>query len=217
MSQPLETISVVEAATMRLRESLFAGDYVAGEEVKDTQISKAYGIARPTARIAVQQLINEGMLVRPAGLSARVRTFDPAEVRDLYRVRRLFELDAVRDINAHQKPLDRVEAALQGFAELPDDADWAQVAKADVEFHVAVVESADSPRLQQYFSGITSEVRLLIALLKKQYQGGRELYAEHEELFHLLGSADSGDELERAWVAHLVSAQEFLESHLAEM
>lgn len=214
--RPLETVSVAEAATNMLRERLFAGVYTEGQEIKDTQVSQEYGIARPTARVALQQLINEGILVREPGASARVRTFTPEQVRDIYRVRRMIEVDAIREIRERQLDLTPVEEALEGFSGLRDESDWTKIAAADVEFHSAVVNSASSARLQGYFAAITSEIRLFIALLRNQYQGGASLLSEHEELYLLLRDAPSLGALERAWVAHLDSAQEFLTTHLAE-
>lgn len=198
-----------------LRERLFAGEYSAGQEIKDTQIANDYGIARPTARVAVQQLINEGILVRDPGASARVRTFDPEQVRDIYRVRRMIELDAVREIFEKGASLELIKQALEGFSDLRDGSDWTKIAAADVEFHSAVVNTASSERLQSMFAGITSEIRLFIALLRDHYQGGASLYDEHEQLYLLLRESVPRAELEREWVAHLDSAQDFLTEHLS--
>lgn len=213
--QRLETVSVVAAAVDRLRDSLFSGEFAAGQELKDTQIAEAYGIARPTARLAVQQLIAEGMLIRPPGFSARVRSFDPGEVRDIYGVRRLIELSALRQIRESARPLGGVEEALREFKSLHRvETDWTSIARADVRFHAAVVDAAGSARLSAFFGGIASETRLLIALLKEQYSGGESLYREHEELFTMLGDGTPLTQLEQAWGAHLDSAQAFLETHL---
>lgn len=215
MNRPLETVSVAEAATNLLRDKLFAGDYAAGEDIKDTQIASDFGISRPTARVAVQQLINEGILVRDPGASARVRSFDPQQVRDIYRVRRMIELDAVREIWEEQPSLHAIEAALEGFAGLRDGSDWTRIAAADVEFHSAVVHTASSERLQGFFAGIASEIRLFIALLREHYQGGASLYEEHAQLYRMLREAESVEALEREWLGHLDSAQDFLTTHLA--
>lgn len=211
----LETVTVAEAATNRLRESLFAGDYTAGQEIKDTHVSQEYKIARPTARVAVQQLINEGMLVREPGCSAQVRRFDPEQVADLYRARRLIELDAVRELKSSPRSLGLVEEALGGFAGLKDDGDWSAIAKADVEFHRAVVDSAGSHRLRQFYSSISSEIRLLIAQLRAQYSSGNDLYEEHAQLLEHLRDSTSETQVVEEWTEHLDSAKTFLEQHVA--
>ncbi|GAB3305858.1 GntR family transcriptional regulator [Pseudoclavibacter terrae] len=214
--QILETVSVADAATTRLRDSLFAGHYKAGEEIKDTHVATQFGIARPTARVAVQQLINEGMLVRIPGYSARVRTFDPSQVEDIYRVRKLIELDAVREIKNRKPPLHLVAEALEGFADLQkSEDDWSRIAEADVAFHASVVNSAGSARLQSYFSGITSEIRLLVAQLRDQYTGGAALYAEHEQLYLSLRDDSSLQSVQSEWLSHLDSAERFLTHHVA--
>lgn len=218
MSAPrrLATVSVAEAATDDLRERLFAGEFHAGEEIKDTRIAESFGIARPTARVAVQQLINEGMLVRPPGYSARVRTFDPEQVEDIYRARKLIELDAVREITRQDLPLDRITAALTAFSKLRgSEDDWTRIAAADVAFHTAIVDTANSAHLRAFFAAITSEIRLLIALLKTQYTGGNTLFKEHEELYRCLTDGSPWADIEAHWLAHLNSAEAFLKQHLA--
>lgn len=213
--QSLQTISVAEAATNSLRESLFAGSYQAGEEIKDTQVADDYGIARPTARIAVQQLINEGMLVRDPGYSARVRTFDPSQVRDIFRVRKLIELDAVREAKVSKAPLGSVRSAMERFIDLGQDPAWAKVAEADAAFHQAVVEAGGSERLRSYFEAITNEIRLLLALPETHFGRGESPYEEHEELFLLLQGDASMKELEHAWEYHLDESRDFLIGHLS--
>lgn len=213
--QALQTISVAEAATTSLRESLFAGSYQAGQEIKDTQIALDYGIARPTARIAVQQLINEGMLVRDPGYSARVRTFDPSQVRDIFRVRKLIELDAVREAKLRQAPLDQVRVAMERFRDLGGDPQWSKVAEADAAFHRAVVRAGGSERLCSYFDAITNEIRLLLALPGTHFGRGESPYEEHEELFLLLQGDASAEQLEQAWEYHLDESRDFLIGHLS--
>lgn len=213
--RPLQTVSVAEAATNQLRESLFAGAYQAGEEIKDTQIAEEYGIARPTARIAVQQLINEDMLVREPGYSARVRSFDPEQVRDIFRVRKLIELNALRDVKESQRPLDGIRAAMERFADLGDDLVWPEVAEADAAFHRAVVAEGGSPRLSNYFEAISNEIRLLLALPEEHFGRGSSPYEEHEELFLMLEGSTTLEDLERAWEYHLDESRDFLVDRLS--
>ncbi|MGO1544607.1 MAG: GntR family transcriptional regulator [Gulosibacter sp.] len=215
MSQQLQTVSVVDAAANRLRDNLFAGVYEAGEELKDTTVATAFGIARPTARMAVQQLINEGLLVRPPGYSARVREFDVHEIEDIYRMRGLLELEAVRQVHAAGGPMDGIKAALLGFEGLKHDSDWTKINVADLQFHAAVVDAANSPRLSSFFEAIGNETRLLNALLQYQYPQAAGLYQEHEQLFELLVEGVSITELEAAWTHHLDISRDFIVQHVS--
>lgn len=213
--RPLQTVSVADAATNELRESLFAGTFKSGQEIKDTRIAEEYGIARPTARIAVQQLINEGMLVREPGYSARVRTFDPDQVRDLFRVRKLIELDAVREAKTAGAPLDAVKDALGRFADVGEEHVWPKTARADADFHRAVVDIGGSPRLSAYFAGIFNEIRLLLALPEEHFGRGNSSFEEHEELYLLLQGNATVKQVEKAWTYHLDESRDFFVRHLA--
>lgn len=213
--EQLVTVSVVDAATTKLRDSLFMGEFHAGEEIKDTEVAARFGIARPTARAVVQRLVSEGLLERPPGHSARVRSFQPGEVGDIFRLRRLLELDAVTEIMNRRLPLDDIAQALEGFRALQNDVDdWPKIAEADVRFHSKVVATTGSARLMLSFSSLVTETRLLIAVLKEQYTGGAPLFHEHEELFKLLRDGSLPDALD-AWNQHLLSAEVFLTEQLA--
>lgn len=205
----LETVSVVDAAANRLRQSLFAGEYAAGQELKDTRLATDFGIARPTARAVVQQLVAERMLERPPGRSARVRSFDAAQVADIYRVRRLIELDSVRSARERETPLDELDEVVAGFEDAALGDDWVRIVAADVAFHAAVVRAGGSPRLEEMFDTVASESRLLIGLLRRRYERGAELHAEHARLLRLLREAPLA-EVEAAWREHLGDAERYL-------
>lgn len=119
-----------------------------------------------------------------------MRTFRPEEVTDIYRIRVLIELDAVREIKAKALPLDNIAEALEGFRTLHlANEDWTRIAEADVAFHSSVVATTGSPRLTASFASIATEIRLLIAVLKEQYSGGAPLFREHEELLNYCSQA----------------------------
>lgn len=205
-----QTVTVADAATSQMRDRLFAGEYESGEEIKDTQLAEELGIARPTARVVVQQLITEGMLVREPGASARVRTFDPEQVRDIFRVRTLIELDAVRAVRADQSDVSAVKKALQGFAELDDAPSWAEIAAVDTAFHLSVVEAGGSERLGSVFQAISNELRLLLALPEQHFGRGESAFEEHQELYDALSGDIALDELEGLWGNHLDESRDFL-------
>jgi DNA-binding FadR family transcriptional regulator len=142
----IDTVTVADAVRSCLERSLLAGDYPAGEEVRDTHVAQQLGVARPTSRAAVQALIAEGFLVRENGRSARVRRFSREDVTDIFRVRRLIEFEA------------------------------------------------DSPRLSSLFQTISTEIRLLMALLRAHYPRISTLRDEHlEDAETFLGQRIGGD------------------------
>jgi DNA-binding GntR family transcriptional regulator len=208
----IDTVTVADAVRLRLERSLLAGDYPAGADVKDTHVAQQLGVARPTARVAVQALIASGLLVRENGKSAKVRQFSLGDVADIFRVRRLIEFEAVRSVCKGANTA-AVQLSLDKFLDVKGDGDWETAAEADMGFHAAVVAAAGSPRLSALFQTISTEIRLLLALLRPRYARISALHDEHTELLQALTSGDT-DQALHLWAAHLDDAETFLSSRV---
>jgi DNA-binding GntR family transcriptional regulator len=204
----IEVVSVADAVANELRRRLLAGEYVGGQELRDTELTEEFGAARPTVRAAVQMLVADGLLERGRGRSARVRSFTAFDAVDLYRLRRPVELAAVRLVIEGKRPLAEARRALDGFIALPDEVSWDLVADRDIAFHRSVLAAAASPRLLRTFDSVGTELRLLIAQLRPAYRGAQELAAEHAVLFYALQAGKIRPALE-AWQEHLDIAEQF--------
>lgn len=207
----LASVSVADAAEEHLRSLLFSGSLPAGEELRDTVIAQELGIARPTARMAVQRLVSEGLLEREPGHSARVRTFTAEDIEDIYRLRRILEFEAVRIITEEGRDTREIAAALDEFRRAGDT--WEAGPDADARFHSAVVAASGSPRLTRMFAILASEIRLMIGLLRSRYGTLTELYDEHAALLQALKSGDTATAL-KLWADHIDDAERFLTTSL---
>ena len=203
----LSPVSVANQAASHLRAMILRGDLQPGSVVKDTVLAEEFGIARPTVRSAIQHLVAEGLLERQPGHSARVRQLSAEDIRDLYRVRRLIEGEALHLIMDRGQPLDGVEEALERFRAVRDE--WEEAPDVDARFHTAVVDAAGSDRLRRMFTVLASDMRLLIAWLRPRYRSVGELYEEHRELVELLRQRNV-DAVMATWSHHLDDAEQFL-------
>lgn len=171
----IRTVTVADAVADELRHRLLSGRYVGGEQLRDTELSVEFGVARPTIRAAVQTLVADGLLERGRGRSAEVRSFTAEDSVDLYRLRRPIEAVAVELVVTSRRPLDAGEAAMREFASLADDVSWEVVADHDVAFHRALFVAAGSPRLLRTFDEVSAELRLLIVQLRPAYESVADL------------------------------------------
>lgn len=209
----IQPISMADAVGARLRTRLFSGQFAAGTELRDTVLAKELGVARPTARVAVQRLIAEGLLERSPGHSARVRTFTSTDIADIYRVRRLLEFEAVRAVTSGDLSTTSIDGALADFERIGDLDSWDAAADADTAFHCAIIDAAGSDRLSRLFRTLVSEIRLLIAQLKPRYGNAKELYEEHAGLLRVLREGQTNSALD-LWSHHLDDAEQFLTQSL---
>lgn len=204
----VQPISVADAVAEELRRRLLAGHYRGGEQLRDTELSAEFGVARPTVRAAVAMLVADGLLDRGRGRSAEVRSFTAEDAVDLYRLRRPIEAAAVARVIATGASLEGVEDAARAFSSLGEGIAWAGVAHHDVAFHRAVFVAAGSARLLRTFDEVSAELRLLIALLRPAYASVADLAAEHQELLAALRAGDAA-RAAIAWSAHFDSAEQF--------
>ena len=204
----IQTVTVADAVADVLRRRLLSGHYRGGEQLRDTELSQEFGVARPTVRAAVQMLVADGLLQRGRGRSAAVRSFTAEDAIDLYRLRRPIEAVAVQMVVSQARPLDSVEAAAHAFAALSEDVSWDVVADHDVAFHRAVFVAAGSVRLLRTFDAVSAELRLLIAQLRPAYDSVSDLAQEHELLLVALRSGNV-QQAKVAWNEHFDDSERF--------
>ncbi|ALX66850.1 GntR family transcriptional regulator [Microbacterium sp. XT11] len=205
----LGVVGVVDAVTSRLRARILTGEIRPGEPLTEAAVSQTYGVARPSAKAAIEQLVGAGLLVRSAHRSARVVAIDPDTVSDVYRTRTRLESAALRELAATRTVPHAAVSANAEIQAMPPGPDPATV-DPDHRFHAALIDALGSERTTRMYRSVTDEVRLCMA----QVQGRRLLdaaviAAEHAAILDALQEGDA----ERAAAVlsgHLGSAEDRL-------
>ena len=195
-------ISTTEAVVVSLREKILDGTIEAGTPLPEVDLTREFGVARPTVRAAIQTLCHEGLLKRERNRSAFVPVLTREEVLDLFSVRIPIECLVVRELFARAAPLDAVHAAIEPLANLKVDSPWSAVVDADIGFHHALAHSVGSPRLERLYESMSGEIRLCIAQLRPSWASPAELGAEHRDLLAVIERGDV-EEAEARMTAHL--------------
>ncbi|MEV7608533.1 GntR family transcriptional regulator [Microbacterium sp. NPDC089320] len=209
----LGVVGVVDAVVGRLRERILSGDIRSGAPVTEAFVSEACGVARPSAKAAIEQLVASGLLARRAHRTARVVGIDADMVRDVYRTRIRLESAALRELAARgEVPADALVANAE-IAALGEGADPASV-DPDLRFHTALIDALRSERTGRMYRSLLDEVRLCMA----QVQGRRLLDAaaiatQHAEILVAVSAGDA-DRAARLLHEHLTSAESRLVSAL---
>ena len=205
----LGIVGVVDAVTLRLRGRILSGEIRSGAPLTEAAVSEAFGVARPSAKAAIEQLVASGLLVRTAHRSARVVGIDPETVRDVYRTRSRLESAALRELAITRTvPTSALEANAEILA-MPPGPDAATV-DPDLRFHTALIDALGSDRTARMYRSVLDEARLCMA----QVQGRRLLdaaviAAQHAEMLEAV-AAGEGDRAADLLDAHLSSAEERL-------
>lgn len=153
-----------------LREDILALRFEQGEPLREISIAERFGASRRSVREALLTLAQEGVVTHEKHRGARVRRFTTNDVTDLYAARAVLEATGARACpHATDAALDAVIVALADLRRAASEGqNSARHALADVQFHACVIALAGSPRLDQFFASIRSEMTFAIRLLQRR-------------------------------------------------
>lgn len=194
-----------------LRSSILDQSDAPGSSLTESAVALRFGVARPTAKVAIERLVAEGLLRREAHHAARVPRLARADISDLYECRAVIEAAAISALSANGTI---PAAALRAHRDLLRSVETGDsFAPADIAFHRELVQGQSSPRLARMHGLLMGEIELCIG----QVQSGGLLTAaavaaQHQGILDavLAGNADAAARLTRE---HIDGARDVLLDH----
>jgi DNA-binding GntR family transcriptional regulator len=197
--------STAEQVAGVLRDAIVGGRIAQGTYLREVPLSTRFGVSRNTIREATQILVGEGLVTREMHRGAFVSRVGEADVRDLYRVRRMVELEAVRD--SASRDLSGLREAVRLLAEAVDANDRKSLVEHDLLFHSELVDSMGSSRLGGLFDSVAGELRLCLSLVGgTPYEESGIALREHTAILEAL-EAGNAAEAKKLLAAHLDDAE----------
>lgn len=148
-----------------IRQKIIAGELAPGARLSETALSEQLDISRNTLREVFRMLTQEGLLRYEPNRGVYVAVPDMAAILDIYRIRRLIECDALTHAYPLHPAVAKMESAVEEAREYRKQSDWRNVGTANMKFHTAIVELADSERLSRLYRNISAELRLVFGHL----------------------------------------------------
>jgi DNA-binding GntR family transcriptional regulator len=202
----LGVVGVVDAASRILRERIFAGRLTSETAVTEAWASAEFGIARPSAKAAIEQLVSSGLLVRSAHRTARVATIDAIMVQDVYRTRARLEAMVLRELAAVGEVPREAVAANEEIEGMPPGPDAATV-EPDIRFHTALIDGIASERTSRMYRSLLDEARLCMAQVQdRRLLDAKAIAAQHEGILEAVRNRD-GDKASMLLFDHLSGAE----------
>lgn len=157
--------TLAEKVADRIRDKVVHGDFMPGQHLSEAALSENLEVSRNTLREVFRLLTKEGLLRHEPNRGVFVASPSMATIIDLYRVRRLIQCQAIVKAYPKHPSVARMRQAVVEAQAYREKDDWIAVGSADLAFHAAIVELADSPRLSTFFGQIAAEMRLAFGLL----------------------------------------------------
>ena len=158
--------TLAETVATRIREQVISGRLIPGSHLSETALSEELQVSRNTLREVFRILTKEGLLRYEANRGVFVSTPSMATIIDIYRVRRFIECPALALAHPRHPAVKRMREAVENARQCREAKNWLGVGTADIAFHAAIVELADSPRLAAFYAQISLELRLVFGLLQ---------------------------------------------------
>ncbi|MEQ1736262.1 MAG: GntR family transcriptional regulator [Rhodoglobus sp.] len=205
----LEPTTVLpETIADELRSSILNQTDAPGTTLTESAVALRFGVARPTARLAIDKLVADGLLRREAHRAARVPELSGADIVDLYDNRAVIEAAAMASLARSGTIPAQALASHRAIA----TSDY--FASHDIAFHRSLVAGQHSPRLARMHQLLMGEIELCIGQVQAAHLlTAGEVHRQHQGILDAItsGDADAAAQLTRD---HIVGARDALLAHI---
>lgn len=207
--------SLWEPIAAALRRAIILGELPPGLHLEEPSLAEKFGVSRIPVREALARLAHEGLVRIEPRRGAFVVGMTVDEIHDVYDLRQLIEVHAVR------RAIERVgRAELAGLQQQVDLMAEAvrlnrldRVAEPDVSFHRQIVVLAGSRRLLNAWEPIGGIVATILSITDTTYRDMPRSVVSHQAIVDALARHDP-DRAEAELREHLQNGERVLREAL---
>jgi DNA-binding FadR family transcriptional regulator len=172
---------LVDQVIEQLRASVMSGEWAVDSRIPtEPELAEALGVGRNTVREAVRALAHGGILEVRQGdgtyvratseVSGALRRLCGSELREVLQVRRCLEVEGARLAAAARTEQDLAElrVLLERRNTCQREHRHEEFARADTEFHFAVVRSSHNTVLTELYRGLTEAIMASVAATNEE-------------------------------------------------
>ena len=212
MSNPTIHVALPDAIYDELRSRILAQTDVPGTTFTESAIALRFGVARPTAKMAIERLVAEGLLRRETHSAARIPELSRDDIVDLFENRAIVEGAALaRLATSGTIPAEALAAhrAVQAGADSNEP-----YAVLDIAFHRALVTGQSSSRLIRMHSLLMGEIELCIGQVDAGHlRSATDVSLQHQGILDAVTAGDSAL-AERLTREHIAESRDRLLEHV---
>ncbi|XLY88914.1 GntR family transcriptional regulator [Ectopseudomonas mendocina] len=182
--------SLAERIYAQLKDDIFEFRLMPGDRFSEGQVAERMAASRTPVRQALHRLQREGFLDVHFRSGWQVRPLDFVQLDELYELRIVLELDAVRRLC--QRPKDEHPPALQDLARTwmvrknEQLQDGSAVSRIDEAFHCQLLEAAGNREMARVHRDVSEKIRILRRLDFTQARRIDLTYAEHQRILEAI-------------------------------
>ena len=207
-----------EQAYSQIKDAICQGSVAPGDILSENQIAQQLGMSRTPVREALRALASEGFVEIRNGIGAYVKPLSSKDMEDLYEVRCLLEMQAIktsiyRISNDEIDDLTRRFQAIYDACEQGDSPAQGEFSELDWELHSLLVDRCTNNYIKEIVAGNNSNLRRYQSLSVNVLGDVHESARQHLEILRVLRSRDL-DKLEEVLHAHLMWSANLLRTNV---
>lgn len=195
---------------VEVREAILRGVFKPGERLVESVIATQLGVSRAPVREVLSALEREGLVVNIPRRGNFVISFTEKDIDEIYSLRLLLEIGALRRAITRIKKADLVKMQSMvnklGEANLKQE-DQLVMVRMDLSFHEYIYELADHSRMHNIWNHLRMQTQLLIGLTTKTHEYPNQPKELHQRILDALRTGDLVS-AEAALTAHILDAQQ---------
>ncbi|TGA96272.1 GntR family transcriptional regulator [Sporolactobacillus shoreae] len=215
ISTPIRLLAK-DKAFNQLQQWILDGTLEPGEQIYDSEISKALGISRTPIREALQLLEVQGFIEMRPGKETRVTKINKEDALKIYpplaSLHALAAEEAAKIITAEQ--IEKLKNITSDYEQLIDHQESFKAIESDEKFHNAIVELADNPYITDFSSILQLHIRRFkFVFLKRDPIIVKESLKEHRALiqaFEIHDTKQAAAIMKQNWLRPMKEVYHFL-------
>lgn len=199
-----------------LRQRLISGHYGPGNQLKEEHIAEELGISRTPVRAALQQLVQDGLVVSAANRGMFVAEWTDHDILDVWSLRLVLEphAAALAAERAGKRQIESMRAAnARLLSALNSDRKnrIAEMQDANLDFHSLIIEAARSPRLRAAALQTVDTPLLLGTYYIMDEKSILRSFNHHEDIIAVIEARDSEAASKAMWLHLRISVNSFMQ------
>jgi DNA-binding GntR family transcriptional regulator len=206
------TPTASEIIAKHLRDAIIGGHFDEGEPIRQDEIAGMFNVSKIPVREALKRLEAEGLVLFQRNKGAVVTKISEPELAQIFEVRVLLEVQAIRLAvpNMTEATFAEAERICDEFIEDSDIGRWAELNWA---LHACLYEPAQRPFLTNLIRSIHDKVERYLRLQMSLGESKERADHEHRAIVHACRSRDV-DKAAELIEQHIIGVCRTLYEHL---
>ncbi|QDT42851.1 HTH-type transcriptional regulator McbR [Gimesia alba] len=185
--------NIREVVVQRILTAVIRGEFPIGHRMVIQNLAEQFGVSATPVREALVELASIGIVENLPNRGAVMREFGVMQIREIYQLRRILEVEAVRTACGKIEPrlLSELADEFAAIAKEARDASWSQKAMAlDIRLHSLIAAHCGSVRLQDELRRYNTLIQAIREVVDNESQAQEIALSDHEEIIKALQKND---------------------------